>query len=257
MGHRVVSNAINAAHHLGQRLSCNRASDGSFGGFVQGLLAVDGDDCVLDLGAGLGAQLLDVAEKARYVVGVDVSPENVATLRGRLARENAQVVVGDMDELHELGLRGPFTLAYSVYSIYYSRNPARLLESVAGVLSGTSSRCVVVTPDLGNNEGWYASLSRLYPLPEAVLAVAGMCRGTVLPAFNELFASVRCATFSNEVQFNSLDRLMSYYDACAPYCLPEYRDEACALFGREFARNGSYTITKKAIGIVGKLAHGP
>ena len=135
----VVSNAINTVERLEQRVACNRADPGSFRRFVQRLLAVREDDVALDLGAGLGEQLIPVAQKAARAVGLDVSAEIVEALRPRLPGANASALLGDMDELAELDLRGPFTLAYSVYSVYYSRDPARLVRSVAGLLAGSQS----------------------------------------------------------------------------------------------------------------------
>jgi SAM-dependent methyltransferase len=249
----VVSNAVNSVERLEQRLACNRAAPGSFHRFVDRLLRVRPDDGVLDLGAGLGEQLIPAAAKAARAVGLDVSPEMVAALRARVPAAGAEVVLGDMDDLAALGLPGPFSLVYSVYSIYYSRDPARLVRAVAGLLSGPRARFVVVAPDLGNNEAWYADLGRLFPLPPAVLASVEVCRATVLPACLDVFASVRCASFRSDVRFTELDALMRYYDACAPYCRPDRREDAQAFFRRKLAESGSYRISKRALGLVGRL----
>jgi SAM-dependent methyltransferase len=251
MGSR-VSNAINTVERLEQRLACNLASPGSFRRFVQRLLAVRADDCVLDLGAGLGEQLIPAAEEARRVVGLDVSPAIVEALRRRLSRSNAEIILGDMDDLAELGLRGPFTLVYSVYSIYYSRDPARLVQAVAPLMAGSRARFVAVAPDLGNNQAWYSDLSQLFPLPEAVLDSPGVCRGSVLPALLDRFENVRCSRFHSEVRFADLDELMRYYDACAPYCRPDRREEARAFFAHRFERDGVYRISKRALGLVAR-----
>ena len=61
---RAVSNAINTVERLEQRLACNRAAPGSFRRFVERLLQVREDDSVLDLGCGLGEQLIPAAETA-------------------------------------------------------------------------------------------------------------------------------------------------------------------------------------------------
>jgi hypothetical protein len=250
----VVNNAINTVECLAQRVACNRAAPGSFQRFVRRLLAVRGDDVVLDIGAGLGEQLIPVAGKAARAVGLDVSAEIVEALRPLLPGANAGVVLGDMDELASLDLRGPFTLAYSVYSVYYSRDPARLVRAVAGLLAGARARFVVVAPEVGNNQAWYADLSSLFSLPAAVLESPGVCRNVVLPAFLDVFPSVRCRTFESHVDFASVDALMRYYDACAPYCRPEARAEARAFFERRFEQNGVYRICKRALGLVGEPA---
>lgn len=248
----VVSNAINTVDRLEQRVACNRGSPGSFRRFVQRLLAVRGDDLCLDIGAGLGEQLVPVAKKAARAVGLDVSAEIVEALRSRLSGANASVVLGDMDALAELDLSGPFTLAYSVYSVYYSRDPARLVRAVAGLLAGPRARFVVVAPEVGNNQAWYSDLGTLFPLPAAVLESPGVCRNAVLPAFLDVFPDVRCATFDSRVDFATLDELMRYYDACAPYCQPERREEAQAFFARRFDQDGGYRIHKRALGLVGR-----
>jgi SAM-dependent methyltransferase len=248
-----VSNAINTPERLEQRLACNLTSPESFRSFVQGLLDVRDDDCVLEIGAGLGEQLVPIAEKARRAVGLDVSADIVEALRRRLSRPNAEVVLGNMDDLARVDLRGPFTLAYSVYSIYYSVDPARVVREVAGLLAGARARFVVVAPDLGNNEAWFSDLGQLYPLPEPVLASPEVCRNVVLPAFLDVFPDVRCSTFRTDVRFANPDELMRYYDACAPYCRPERREEARAFFEQKLARDGEYRISKRALGLVGQL----
>jgi SAM-dependent methyltransferase len=248
-----VGNSINTVERLAQRLACNRAAPGSFHRFVERLLQVRADDRVLDLGCGLGEQLIPAAETAAHVVGVDVSGEMVEALRKRLPRANAELVRGDMDALAELGLCGPFSLAYSVYSIYYSRDPARLVRDVAARLAGPRARLVVVAPDVLNNQAWYADLGTLFALPEAVLDTVRVCRDTVLPALLDAFRDVRCVGFASDVRFANLDELMRYYDACAPYCRPERRDDARAFFGQKLAETGSYTISKRALGLVGRL----
>jgi hypothetical protein len=141
-----------------------------------------------------------------------------------------------------------------VYSIYYSRDPARLVRAVAGMLAGARARFVVVAPEVGNNQAWYADLSTLFPLPAPVLESPSVCRNAVLPAFLDVFPNVRCRAFDSQVDFANLDELMRYYDACAPYCRPEARAEARAFFARRFERDGGYRICKRALGLVGQLA---
>ena len=61
---------------------------------------------VLDIGCGLGALAYDVAEKAgAYVVGVDLSPDNIAQARDRYAHPGVEYRIGDaLQELPD----GPF-----------------------------------------------------------------------------------------------------------------------------------------------------
>jgi SAM-dependent methyltransferase len=249
---RPVSNAANTAAQLRQRIACNQSRSQAFPAFVLDVLDPRPDDSVLDIGSGLGAQLMPVAERVGRVVGLDVSPELVAELRTQVPHPNAGVIAGDMDDLGGLDLGGPFTLIYAVYSLYYSRDPARVVQAAARLLDGSRARFVSVTPDVGNNQGWYADLGRLYELPADALDVPHVCRRLILPAFLDTFRAVTCTIYQGRVRFPTLEALMAYYDACAPYCRPDKRDEARRYFRAKVERDGGYEITKRSLALVGR-----
>jgi hypothetical protein len=246
-----VANAVNTVARLEQRIACNQFGSRSFREFVFDVLDPQDTDSVLEIGPGLGAQFLLVAARVRRAIGIDVSGEMVAELRRRVGRSNAVVVPGDMDDLARLDLNGPFTLAYAVYSLYYSRDPATVVKAVAGMLEVPHARCVSVNSDAGNNQEWFADLGTLYELPPDVLDVAHVCRRTILPAFHNAFRFVTCRTFEDRVRFPSVDALLAYYDACTPYCRADKRGEAARYFRAKFARDGCYEITKRSLALVG------
>lgn len=244
------SNAINTVARLGSRIACNQSRTQEFSRFVLEQLAPRAEDAALDIGPGLGAQLTAVAERVRRIVGVDVSSELVGELRIRAPR-NAVVIAGDMDDLAGLDIGGPFSLVYAVYSLHYSRDPARVVEAVAGLLGGSGARFVTVTPDVGNNAAWFADLGRLYEVPAEVLDVPQVGRGLILPAYRAAFGAVTVATYQDRVRFPSLAALMTYYDACAPYCRPDQRDAARRYFGAKIDRDGGYEIAKHSVAVIG------
>ena len=249
----LVGNAVNTVAQLRQRIACNQSRSRAFPSFVLELLSLREDDSALDIGPGLGTQFIPVAERVRRVVGLDVSPEMVAELRTRVAGPNAVLVVDDMDNLPDLDLGGPFTLVYAVYSLHYSQDPARVVKAVAGLLDGARARFVTVTPDAGNNETWFADLGQLYELPAEALGVPHVGRRLILPAFLDTFRTVTCTTYRDRVRFSGLDALMAYYDACAPYCRPDKRDEALHYFRAKLDHDGTYEIEKHSLGVVGTL----
>ena len=242
----------NTPERLRARLAANRGASADFDRFVLDLLAPSPGDAALDLGPGTGKQLLPLAGRVARIVGVDRCPRMVAALAPHVRAPGARVVQADMDELAGLDLAGGFSLVYAVYSLYYSADPARVVEAVASLLQGARARFVVVTPDVGNNARWHADLGRLFDVPPDVLEVAGLCREVILPALRDAFPTVTCATHRSDVRFASLDALMRYYDGCAPYCRPDRRAEARAYFAAAFERDGEYVIAKRSLGLVGR-----
>jgi SAM-dependent methyltransferase len=245
-------NVINTPEQLRQRTACNLTASADFDRFVLGLLAPSARDVALDLGPGVGRQMVPLAGLVSRIVGLDCSREMTEAIRGQIPGPNAELIVGDMDDLAGLDLAGPFTLAYAVYSLHYASDPARVVRAVRRLLDGPEARFVVVTPDVGNNAGWFSDLAQLYPVPADALAVPGIGRRVILPAFRDAFRSVACPRFSSTVSFPTIESLMRYYDACAPYCRPDRRGEALAHFRAKMERDGDYRIVKRSLGLVGR-----
>jgi SAM-dependent methyltransferase len=248
-----VDNLINTPARLRQRMACNGSASADFDRFVLGLLAPSASDVALDIGPGLGKQMVPLAGMVRRIVGVDCSREMAEAVRARLPGPDVEVVVGGMDDLDGLELAGPFSLVYAVYSLYYAADPGRVVRAVSRRLDGPGARFVVVAPDEGNNVEWFADLGQLYRVPAAALEVARISRSVILPAFRETFRSVSCSTFSSTVSFSTVESLMRYYDACAPYCRPDRRAAALAHFRARMDRVGEYVISKRSLGLVGRL----
>jgi SAM-dependent methyltransferase len=245
-------NRINTPEQLRERTICNRSASADFDRFVLDLLEASRTDVALDIGPGLGRQMIPLAGTVRRIVGLDTSPEMARALRAQLAASDAEVVVGDMDDLPDLRLPGPFTLVYAIYSLYYSTKAAEVVEAVSRLLDGPGARFVVVVPDVNNNAGWFEDLGQLYPLPADVLEVPRTGRSVVLPAFLDTFERVACATFRSTIHFPTVESVMRYYDACAPYCRQDRRAEASELFQARVARDRGYRIVKHSLGLVGR-----
>jgi hypothetical protein len=246
-----VSNAANTVERLGKRIASNQSASAAFPRFVLDVLSPQASDHALDIGPGLGAQMLPVSERVERAVGLEVSSEMAAELRSRLRQPNAVVVCGDMDDLGRLDLGRPFTLVYAVYSLYYSRDPGRTVATIADRLAGERSRFVTVNPDVGNNETWHADLAQLYELPADIVAVPQVGRRVILPALLDTFRTVRSVTHEDRVRFANLPALMDYYDGCAPYCRPDKRAEAAQYFGAKIDQHGAYEIRKRSLALIG------
>ncbi len=54
------------------------------------------DDIVLDVGCGNGVLALDIAKKARRVIGIDINPEHIKQAKNLMKeQENITLVIGD------------------------------------------------------------------------------------------------------------------------------------------------------------------
>ncbi|WP_328420185.1 methyltransferase domain-containing protein [Micromonospora sp. NBC_00389] len=97
-------------------------------------LADDGP--VLELAIGTGRIALPLAERGLTVHGVEASEEMLAKLRAKPGGEHIPVVVGDMADV---GVPGPFRLAYLVYNTLFNlvdaERQADCFRNVARVLS--------------------------------------------------------------------------------------------------------------------------
>jgi SAM-dependent methyltransferase len=251
-GPAAAQNLINTPERLRQRTACNLSASADFDRFVIGLLAPSADDVALDLGPGLGRQMVPLAGVISRLVGVECSSEMAAAVRAQISGPSVELIVGSMDDLASLDLAGPFTLVYAVYSLHHASDPARVVEAVRRLLEGPEARFVVVTPDVGNNAGWFSDLGQLYSVPTDALAVPGIGRRVILPAFRGAFRKVACSRFSSTVSFPTIEALMRYYDACAPYCRQDRRAEALAHFRAKVERDGGYRIVKRSLGLVGR-----
>ena len=249
---RLARDLADTPERLDARLACNRAASADFDRFVVDLLEPVPTDIVLDIGPGTGKQMLPLTGRVRRLLGLDVSADMVAALESRLPASHARLLLGSMDDIPALGLPAEFSLVYAVYSLYYSLAPRRVVESVRRLLQGPGARFVVVAPDEGNNDAWYADLGHLFEVPAEALEVPGICRKVIMPAFLDHFRTVRSATLLSDVRFASLGDLMRYYDACLPYCRPDRRADAEAYFRAAFERDGAYVIAKRSLGLVGR-----
>jgi len=56
---------------------------------------VSSEDTVLDIGCGNGALTFDVAQKAKKVVGIDLSKKNIQLAKEKFSKENIEYIEGD------------------------------------------------------------------------------------------------------------------------------------------------------------------
>ena len=135
---------------LDVRLEANRRSQKlDFKEWSLKILSPEEGDKVLEIGCGTGAQTIPVSRKIGErgsLTFVDLSAQSVATVSEKLGSSTTQRgIVGSMDDIDDLlDLNiGKFDLIYSVYAMYYSKEPKRLLDSLLNRLSPDGRLCIL------------------------------------------------------------------------------------------------------------------
>ena len=135
---------------LDARLEANRRSQKiDFQEWSVKILSPKEGDKVLEIGCGTGSQTIPVAKKIGEMGSltfVDLSAQSVATVSEKLGSSTTQRgIVGSMDDLDDLLDPGneKFDLIYSVYAMYYAKDPKRLLDSLLDRLSPDGRLCIL------------------------------------------------------------------------------------------------------------------
>jgi SAM-dependent methyltransferase len=248
-----MDNAPNIEDRLDKRIQANAGGARDVNAFLMNLADVRPEDRVLDLGCGNGHQVVPLASCVASITAVDISRERLDELAHRLeGRGRVECLCIDMDYAPGALEGRRFDLIEAIYSIYYSEDIRALVQAIARRLVALRGRFLTLSPDVGNNAEWFDDLNCVFPVPEDILATQWTSQRRVLPHVRDFFRDVQCVPFENAIRYTDLDALMSYYDGCGHYCPTARRSDAAAFFGKRFRTDGSYTIAKRALAIVGR-----
>ena len=133
---------------LTDEIAKNRASNYEYGGKavknMSGLLRPDFD--VLEIGAGLGALTVPMAEKVKMVKAMEISPERVSVLREELGNRlinNVEVIENDWMKIAEYEVKGRFDLVVCSHFLWQVEDMELHLEKME---KASRKFCAIMQP---------------------------------------------------------------------------------------------------------------
>jgi ubiquinone/menaquinone biosynthesis C-methylase UbiE len=219
----IVSRATQA-ELLEQRIAENAASQEiDLATWIFERLRVPCGGRVLELCCGTGGQtlpLLEAVGNSGRVVGLDISPQALATLRSKVGAANQErltLVESSLDNfsspLLDAQFRpGSFDLVFCAYGLYYSTDAQRTLDQARSWLS-PEGRIAVVGPFGPNNQPLFDLLRASgASLGENVtFSSERFMLQTVLPWGARNFASTAVHTMVNPVRWATPERVLNYW----------------------------------------------
>ncbi|MDR0701108.1 MAG: class I SAM-dependent methyltransferase [Azoarcus sp.] len=245
-----MNNENNTPERLALRIQSNARGDRDLEEFIIEMANPDENDDVLEIGCGSGKQMRIVAPMVHSMLCIDISQDLIDLIQESGTPENVRLMRLNMDESPK-ALTGKYSLIYSVYALYYSRDVNALINDLTRKILAADGRFLCVAPDEENNRQWFEDLASMFVIPEEISRSPFVSRGAILPAMLNTFRSTSCHRFENTLTFNRTDDLMKYYDGCA-YCPGEKRTQAEKFFARKIASDGVYKIRKHALGMLGR-----
>ncbi|MCL4547436.1 MAG: methyltransferase domain-containing protein [Bacteroidetes bacterium] len=213
---------------------------------------------IVDLGCGTGKQTIPMAEivgPSGSVTAVDVSSESINILSREAIRKsidkNITVMNCDLDDWNKHLGKTKFDRALASFSIYYSKNPEALFETVCSVLkpNGLFFFC---GPSLKNNSEIKEFIAAIKnSSDESVTGGADFMEKTGQLLAHKLFKAVEVSIFENPLKFDSPDSLYQYWSSCNMY--DEKIDAAFQKAAQEhFKTNKYFAAYKRVIGVKAK-----
>jgi len=105
---------------------------------------VSESDRILDLGCGNGYLTYDVAQKAKYITGIDFDPKHIAFAEKRFSRDNIKYVLGDVADLN---FNNKFDKIILSNVLEHIKERVKLLASLARLSDTVLLRVPMITRD--------------------------------------------------------------------------------------------------------------
>lgn len=217
--------------------------------WIFGILKIKDNESVLDIGCGTGKQLIPATKKTKsLVVGVDASKESLESIEKAIGKKNPNVklVLSSMEDMQEKFRKFPkFDIIISCFAIYYSKNPAKTIIQLRGILK-EGGRFFICGPGINNNKALLDLHSKIGKLPKMH---KGFFENFAIPFLKEKFKKAEVYKFENPLTFPDLNSLTEYwlsYSIGDKNKIEQFKKAA----KKKFENEKKFTTVKEVIGVL-------
>lgn len=240
---------------IDKRVQLNkRLQQHDFSQWILDILSPRTGEQVLEIGCGRGTQTIPIAQsigQSGHIGFLDRSAESVAYVQSEIAQlTSASPFTGDMDDIDQLLVDGDETydLAFSVYALYYARDPGAVLNSMLNRLSPGGRLCVV-GPDTPHG---LVELARLFHSIPATVDESLRFRNTVVePFFKSNFSKIQIHILKNPQHFSDPDDFLEFYQQTT-YFEPTAQEEIRQHVAKQMTDGSDFFIDKISYAVIAK-----
>lgn len=237
---------------LETRLAVNDAySQRDFQQWLLDHLKIRGSVDVLDIGCGSGAQSIAISRclDGGTLTCIDISAASVERVRAGVAHpERVHAIVADMDRLADvLSADKCFDIAYSVYALYYAKDPWRVMAIMLKALK-PKGRLAVAGPMTPN--GMVEIIRRFHLIPEKVDLSLSFGQRVVEPFFRTHFGTFSIHYLRNPQTIRSAEEFIAYYQSTT-YFSAEHLKVVERFAQDEVSKNGGISFDKNTFLAIG------
>lgn len=256
--------------HTSKQTFRNRASDGEavdkrvqlnkqlqqhdFSRWILDLLRPIHGERILEIGCGRGAQTIPVAQavgQTGFISFLDRSSESVDYVQSMITGiTGTKPMTGEMDNTSELLTNdvAGYDLAFSVYALYYARDPKEVLQTMLNHLSPGGRLCVV-GPDTPH--GLVELARQFHPIPAEVDESLHFRNTIVEPFFKSNFGNIEVHILKNPQHFSDPDQFIEFYHQTT-YFDPSAQNKIREHVATQMANKSEFVIDKFSYAVIAK-----
>ena len=197
---------------LEQRITSQKKQSFNLNAWIFENLDIQGNEEVLELCCGTGAQTNIFSQKLLYgsIVSVDINNESIEKAKKYIKNSQVSFINAGIDDT-ELYLKKTYDLIFSAYGFYYSINPEILHEKLINSLK-SDGRFVIVGPILGNNKQLYSIIKDLgCEIPVNVMDDSEYFMMRFFEIFLKNYKNVKIIRRFNNINYDSCGKLLEYW----------------------------------------------